>query len=285
MKRNGAKQRRARFGASRKSLKQRPNPRYSYVVMVLVNLPPMLAGTLHLGEGLAEPELHCKRTALGLVLNIRWKHQAAAPATEKPCSPATPARRLNSRQRQSKRRLEEFLEKKKILNSKASEVVVRLIDEQLNANPAGGIRRRHRHLSGTPGTVWWVKLMNECPPLRINRRIEDKPQRLKWWATAKRPPFRQPEMTPDPKLKLTCPNFHSRLRRRQIRCKTCRAAMRAVHRPLTSGAVCGDASSFAHHPLLRSLRTGCAGQRSLVLFLLDFSFFGPLLSDWSTSSF
>ena len=58
-----------------------------------------------------------------------------------------------------------------------------------------------------------------------------------------------------------------------------------VHRPLTSGAVCGDASSFAHHPLLRSLRTGCAGQRSLVLFLLDFSFFGPLLSDWSTSSF
>ena len=58
-----------------------------------------------------------------------------------------------------------------------------------------------------------------------------------------------------------------------------------VHRPLASGAVCGDASSFAHHPLLRSLRTGCAGQRSLVLFLLDFSFFGPLLSDWSTSSF
>ena len=135
---NGAERRGARFGAPRNSLKQRPKPRNCCVVMVLVNLPPLLAAALRLGEGLAEPEWHCKRTAQGLVLNIRWKHQAAAPAPEKPCSPASPARRLNSRQRRSKRRLEEFLEKKRISNSKASEVVARpIIDEQLNANPAG----------------------------------------------------------------------------------------------------------------------------------------------------
>ena len=77
--------------------------------MVLVNLPSLLAAAFHIGEGLVEPEWHCKRTARGLVLNIRWKHQAAAPALEKPCTFASPVRRLNSRQRRSKRRLEEFL--------------------------------------------------------------------------------------------------------------------------------------------------------------------------------
>ena len=47
--------------------------------MVLVNLPSLLAAAFRLGEGVVEPEWHCKRTAQGLVLNIRWKHQAAAP--------------------------------------------------------------------------------------------------------------------------------------------------------------------------------------------------------------
>ena len=49
-------------------------------------------------------------------------------------------------------------------------------------------------------------------------------------------------------------------------CKLVAQQCAQVHRPLTSGAVCGDASSIAHHPLLHYLRTGCAGERSLVLF-------------------
>ena len=44
--------------------------------MMMVNLSPQLAPTFRLSEGLAEPEWHRKRTPLGLVLNIRWKHQA-----------------------------------------------------------------------------------------------------------------------------------------------------------------------------------------------------------------
>ena len=109
----------------------------------------------------------CKRTALGLVLNIRWKHQAAAPAPEKPCSPASPARRLNSRQRRSKRRLEEFLEKKRISNSKASEVVARpIIDEQLNANPAG---RNSTSISTSVRNTW------NCPVGEIDERMSPSP--------------------------------------------------------------------------------------------------------------
>ena len=38
--------------------------------MVLVNLPSLLATAFHPGEGLGEPEWHCKRTAPGLVLII-----------------------------------------------------------------------------------------------------------------------------------------------------------------------------------------------------------------------
>ena len=69
-----------------------------------------------------------------------------------------------------------------------------------------------------------MNLMNKCLPLpttlpllKFDRRIEDKPQRLKGWKTGKRPPLRQLEVTPDPKRKRTCPEFRSRVRRRQIR--------------------------------------------------------------------
>ena len=62
--------------------------------MVLVNLPSLLAAAFRLGEDLVEPEWHCKRTTIGLVLNIHWKHQAAAPVPEKPCTSASPARGL-----------------------------------------------------------------------------------------------------------------------------------------------------------------------------------------------
>ena len=50
--------------------------------MVLVNLHSLLAAAFRLGEGLFKPKWRCKRTALRLVLNIRWKHQAEAPPGE-----------------------------------------------------------------------------------------------------------------------------------------------------------------------------------------------------------
>ena len=78
--------------------------------MVMVNLPPLLAGAFRLAEGLPEPEWKCTRTAGGLVLSVRWKLPVPDSSAQPPrAAPKNP----NSRQRRSKRRLEAFLEKKR----------------------------------------------------------------------------------------------------------------------------------------------------------------------------
>ena len=61
-----------------------------------------------------------------------------------------------------------------------------------------------------------------------------------------------------------------------FKCKLVAQQSAQVHRPLTSGAVCGDASSFAH---------GLCWTAFIGPFPLDFYFFGAFFSDWSTSSF
>ena len=131
--------------------------------------------------------------------------------------PHPPARRLNSRQRRSKRRLEEFLKKKRLLNSKASEVVVKPIDEQLNVNPAG----RNSTSTSTSARNCPVGELDErtspslnAPPasgiLPKDRRQASETQRMK---DSQASAITAAGSLPDTERKLTCPNILFRVLR------------------------------------------------------------------------
>ena len=75
--------------------------------MVLIDVPDAVASAFRLGEGLGEPSWSCGKTAKGVFVNLRWSSCGAT----KPPKNASP---LNSRQRRSKRRLEEFLSRKEV---------------------------------------------------------------------------------------------------------------------------------------------------------------------------
>ena len=70
--------------------------------MVLIDVPDAVASAFRLGEDLWELSWSCGKTAKGVFVNLRWSSCGAT----KPPKNASP---LNSRQRRSKRRLEEFL--------------------------------------------------------------------------------------------------------------------------------------------------------------------------------
>ena len=76
--------------------------------MVLIDVPEAIASVFRLGEGLGEPAWRCEKTARGVYVNIRWSSNGAT----KPSGKTRPQALLNSRQRRSKRRLEEYLAKK-----------------------------------------------------------------------------------------------------------------------------------------------------------------------------
>ena len=78
--------------------------------MVLIDVPEAIASVFRLGEGLGEPAWRCdhEKTARGVYVNIRWSSNGAT----NPSGKTRPQALLNSRQRRSKRRLEEYLAKK-----------------------------------------------------------------------------------------------------------------------------------------------------------------------------
>ena len=76
--------------------------------MVLIDVPEAIASVFRLGEGLGEPAWRCEKTARGVYVNIRLSSNGAT----KPSGKTRPQALLNSRQRRSKRRREEYLAKK-----------------------------------------------------------------------------------------------------------------------------------------------------------------------------
>ena len=76
--------------------------------MVLIDVPEAIASVFRLGEGLGEPAWRCEKTARGVYVSICWSSSGAT----KPSGKTRPQASLNSRQRRSKRRLEEYLAKK-----------------------------------------------------------------------------------------------------------------------------------------------------------------------------
>ena len=78
--------------------------------MVLVEVPSPIAAAFRLAEGKGEPDWRLTKTRYGTVLSIRWKRSPVV--VEASTSQPRSSQGLNSRQRRSRRRLEEFREKR-----------------------------------------------------------------------------------------------------------------------------------------------------------------------------
>ena len=86
--------------------------------MVLVEVPSPIAAAFRLAEGQGEPDWRLTKTRYGTVLSIRWKRSPLV--VEASTSQPRSSQGLNSRQRRSRRRLEEFRKRKRSLDAPES---------------------------------------------------------------------------------------------------------------------------------------------------------------------
>ena len=86
--------------------------------MVLVEVPSPIAAAFRLAEGQGEPDWRLTKTRYGTVLSIRWKRSPVV--VEASTSQPRSSQGLNSRQRRSRRRLEEFRKRKRSLDAPES---------------------------------------------------------------------------------------------------------------------------------------------------------------------
>ena len=85
---------------------------------VLVEVPSPIAAAFSLAEGQGEPDWRLTKTRYGTVLSIRRKRSSVV--VEGSTSQPRSSQGLNSRQRRSRRRLEEFRKKKRSLDAQES---------------------------------------------------------------------------------------------------------------------------------------------------------------------
>ena len=83
-------------------------------VMVIIDVPAPVAAIFSFGQGWGEPDCKCTKTHDGLMLSVRWNSSVSAVAEnviarDRERQP----KKLNARQRRSKRRLEEFIAQKR----------------------------------------------------------------------------------------------------------------------------------------------------------------------------